>query len=110
MRRLLSDYGIVLALLALCLLFSVLTIKEQVPEGRRAARQVVKRLAGEVGKDDIVLAVGADGKDSGDFARYVGRELGRKGFGRVRVAVGTPRDLRVALDEISDRPTCARPA
>ena len=36
LRRLLGDYGMILVLLGLCVLFSLLTLKKQMPEGAAA--------------------------------------------------------------------------
>jgi len=102
MRKILSNYGMVMVLAALCALFSVLTLKPQVPVGDRAADQVVGRIVGERQKDDVILAVGAANKDSGPFAQRVGGELERRGFREVRVVVGTPQDLRTVLDKIRE--------
>ena len=41
LKRSLSDYGILLVLIALCALFSMLTNTRQQPRGAAAARQVL---------------------------------------------------------------------
>jgi len=99
-RKLLSDYGMVLVLVVLCVLFSVLTLKEQTPEDSAAVARLIERINSEFKKSDIILAVGAVNKDSAPFAEKLGEELGKEGFGNTQVVVGTPRDLRLALDDI----------
>ncbi len=99
-RKLLSDYGMVLVLIVLCVLFSVLTLKEQTPEDSAAVARLIEQINSEFKKSDIILAVGAVNKDSAPFAEKLGEELGKKGFGNTQVVVGTPRDLRLALDDI----------
>jgi len=99
-RKLLSDYGMVLVLMVLCALFSILTLKEQIPEGSAAAVQLTEHIKNEFKKSDIILAVGAVNKDSAPFAEKLGEELGKKGFSNTRVVVGVPRDLRLAMDDI----------
>ena len=101
MQKLLSDYGMILVLAALCVLFSLLTLKEQVPEGSAAADELVEWIKSEFPKTDVILAVGAVNKESASLAQKVGQELKTDGFANARVVVGTPRDLRLALDEIA---------
>jgi ribose transport system permease protein len=100
MRKALNDYGMVFVLLGLCIVFSLLTIKEQVPDNDSAVDQVMERLARECQPSEVVLAVGASGKDSEAFAARMGEALKRRGFGNARVVVGIPGDLRAALDEL----------
>jgi ribose transport system permease protein len=100
-RKLLSDYGMILALIVLCILFSVLTLKEQMPEDSAAAAQLIERIKNEFKKSDIILAVGEVNKDSAPFAEKLGEELKKSGFSNTRVVVGVPRDLRLALDDIT---------
>jgi ribose transport system permease protein len=102
-RKLLSDYGMVLVLIVLCVLFSFLTLKEQTPEDSAAVARLIEQVNREFKKSDIILAVGAVNKDSAPFAEKLGDELGKKGFGNTQVVVGTPRDLRLTLDDIKDQ-------
>ena len=99
-RNLLSNYGMVLVLAALCALFSCLTIKEQTPTGMAAADQLVKRVARVCGEEDVILVVGAAKKESATLAKALGPKLTAKGFAKARIVVGSPRDLRVTLDEL----------
>jgi len=99
-QRILDDYGMIFVLLALCVLFSLLTLSEQVPS-RRAAEQLVDAVREQCQADDMVIVAGAGKRESGAIAQEVGGALRRAGYERVRVVVGTPRDLRQALDEIS---------
>ena len=89
-----------LVLLLLCVLFSVLTLKEQMPEGSAAAARLVEQINNEFKKSDIILAVGAVNKNSASFAEKLGEELEKEGFSNTTVVVGVPRDLRLALDDI----------
>ena len=99
-RKLLSDYGMVLVLILLCVLFSVLTLKEQIPQDSTAVAQLMEQINNEFKKSDIILAVGAVNKGSAPFAEKLGGELGKDGFSNTRVVVGVPRDLLLALDDI----------
>ncbi len=100
-RKLLGDYGMVLVLLALCVLFSVLTLKEQTPDREKSIDQLVEQVTQACEVNDVVLAVGAANKESGVIAEGVGVALTEAGLKRVLVVAGTPRDLRVALDELA---------
>lgn len=99
MSRLLKDYGMILVLLALCVLFSVLTIKKQTPSGDAAAERMLRRVARVCGKTDTVLVVGAE-KESAALASNLELKLKAAGFSNVRTAVGAPENARVALDKI----------
>ncbi|MHC4365505.1 MAG: ABC transporter permease [Planctomycetota bacterium] len=100
MRNLIRNYGMVFVLIGLCLFFSVLTLKEQVPESSRAIGRLVEQISKAFRKNDLVLMVGAFNKDSAPFARQLREELEKEGFSNTRVVVGIPRDLRLTLDEI----------
>ena len=103
MQKLLADYGMIFVLLGLCALFSVLTLTQQMPEGDEAAADLVERISRECQRTDLILAVGATNRPSATLAEKVGQELRDRGFANVRVVVGIPRDLRMALDQIAAR-------
>ncbi|MHB8866482.1 MAG: ABC transporter permease [Pirellulaceae bacterium] len=103
MQRLLTDYGMIVVLVALCLLFSVLTLKHQVPEGRVAVAELAEEVQSRVAKTDVILAVGAARQDTAKLAQDVGRALQERGYSHTRIVVGTPRDLRLALDDITQQ-------
>ncbi|MHC4323118.1 MAG: ABC transporter permease [Planctomycetota bacterium] len=100
MRKLFGDYGMVLVLIVLCLLFSLLTLKEQTPLGGNAIAEILERINSRFDKSDTILAVGAAKKDSAPFAEQVGAKLKEAGYGNVRIVAGTPRDIKLALDDI----------
>ncbi len=92
----------VLVLLALCVFFSVLTINEHMDEGADAAKPVAKRIADNFAKGDVILVAGAPNTDSEPFAKALHEELGGRGFTTVRLAIGTPREVRAELDRMRD--------
>jgi ribose transport system permease protein len=100
MRKILNNYGMIFVLLGLCVLFSVLTLKEQSGDGSEAVARMAEQVSGQYGKNDIILSVGATAKDSGPFAVQMGERLRGIGYSRAKTVVGGPRELRVALDEI----------
>jgi ribose transport system permease protein len=101
MQKLLADYGMVFVLLALCAMFSVLTLTEQMPEGEDTVAALAEQIGHECRPTDLVLAVGAANKPSAALAENVGQALRNDGFVDVRTVIGIPRDLRQALDQIA---------
>jgi ribose transport system permease protein len=93
----------ILVLIGLCALFSALTVREQMPEGSAAVAELVGQVNRECGASDIILAVGALNKDSAPLAEELGRKLEEAQFENAQVVVGTPRDLRLKLDDIQNR-------
>lgn len=98
--RILNDYGMILVLLALCVLFSLLTLKPQTPTGSAAARELAKTVIDEIPVDAAVIVTGAQRRDSADVAVRTHRALTEAGYENARLVVGAPRDLRLALDEL----------
>ncbi len=101
MPRLLTDYGMIVVLIALCVLFSLLTVKRQTPGGEAAAEQLLRRIARGYDEDDVILVVGAERTPSADLAELLGPKLADAGFAGARIVVGTPADLRAALDGLA---------
>ncbi|TFG50997.1 MAG: ABC transporter permease [Candidatus Brocadiia bacterium] len=100
LNRLLSNYGMLLILIALCVFFSLLTLKKQMPTGDSAVAQVLQKIGNQFEKDEIILAAGAVGTDSSLFAQALNKSLKDKGFKNSMAVIGTPRDLRLELDRI----------
>lgn len=101
LKRILDDYGMILVLLGLCVLFSLLTLKRQMPEGPSAVRELVKHVRRGFDASDVILAVGAANTMSAELAQGVGQELQKEGFSDVHVVIGEPRDLRQVLEQVS---------
>jgi ribose transport system permease protein len=89
-------------LLLLCLLFSLLTLKQQIPRGQAAATQLSEAVARKAQPEQLVLVVAGTQKASQDTAQMVAEALGERSFDQVRKVQGTPRDLRLALDQLRD--------
>jgi len=93
----------ILVLIGLCILFSILTLKEQAPDSAGAAEQLVQMANDKYNKSDLILTVGAFNKDSGPFANVLDEQLRSTGFLNTHTIVGIPRDLRKALDNFNDQ-------
>jgi ribose transport system permease protein len=91
----------ILVLVALCALFSVLTLKLQTPLRDVAVSQIVEETSRRFDSSDVIVVVGAANQDSAAIAQQVGQRLQESGYTATRTVVGTPLDLRRALDEIT---------
>lgn len=98
--KFLSDYGMLAVLLLLCLLFSLLTLKQQIPQGEAAAGQLAAGVVAAATPEQLVLVVTGTREASENTAQRVATILGERGFDRVIEIRGTPRDVRVALDRL----------
>ena len=99
-KTLIKNYGMVLVLIALCILFSILTIKEQNPDSESAANQIVKNVQQSYAHNDMILTVGSLNKDSESFAVSLKEKLEFNGYKNIVLVNGIPRDLRLALDSL----------
>ncbi len=94
----LGEYGMVLALVGLCVLFSVLTLNQQSGEGIAAERELTKVVLDQFPTEGVVLVVGAENTSSATMAENVYASVVSANRENVRLVVGGPRDLRDALD------------
>ncbi len=102
LSRLLRDYGMLIVLLVLCVLFSVLTISEQHPGGAEAARKTLTRIASTVDRNSGILIIGRDNEEDARFAAALQEELVAKGFSGTRLMTGDPATIRSALEQLGD--------
>ena len=94
----LGEYGMVLALIGLCVLFSVLTLNQQSGEGIAAERELTKVVLDQFPTEGVVLVVGAENTSSATMAENVYASVVSANRENVRMVVGGPRDLRDVLD------------
>ena len=99
-KRLMKNYGMILVLIGLCLLFSILTLKEQSPDSDNAANQIIEQIENSYSKNDIIITAGAFNKESEPFANILSEKLKQKNFNNVTLITGIPRDLRLHLDTL----------
>lgn len=104
MKKFLINYGMILVLIALCVLFSLLTLKREGATGTAAAGILTVEVSEQFAVEDPVFVVGSTKKDSERFAAIVSNSLAEKGFTNIREVVGTPRDLRQAWDQVDVKP------
>jgi hypothetical protein len=72
--RFVRDYGMLGVLLLLCLLFSVLTLREQSPTGAGAAKSVMASLTAERFTGSGILIVGQSNGEDSAFAQALEQE------------------------------------
>ncbi|GIW95298.1 MAG: hypothetical protein KatS3mg110_3339 [Pirellulaceae bacterium] len=99
-RRFLNEYGIVLVLAVLCIVFSVATWAEQRPRGAAAGRQVAQRVLSAVGAHEPVVVVAGVGEEERQFAETVAEALRRGGRQPLGVLSGGPPEVRQGLIEL----------
>ncbi|HEY7307993.1 MAG TPA: ABC transporter permease [Gemmataceae bacterium] len=102
LSRFLSDYGMSLVLLLLCIYYSAVTFAEQDPTGaaggERLARVVIERVPASGG----VLLVVRDTREDRAFAEAFHQRLKETGIEVVDDVRGRPSDARAALERIAD--------
>lgn len=99
--RFLTDYGMILVLVLLCVFFSVVTYSDQSPKGEAGAKQVVTAIAQQFGKAPRVLIAVSDQPDDVPFAASIERELAASGAQVLANVKGSPKDARDALMKIN---------
>ncbi|MEW6052090.1 MAG: ABC transporter permease [Candidatus Zixiibacteriota bacterium] len=98
LMRLLVEYGMLIILLLLCLLFTVLTMSKQVPTGRNAAEGVTEILHERLKPGDNLLIVIPDNPEDHQFVAG----LSEPSPWRVAVLSGDPVRVRSMLGPIVD--------
>ena len=101
-RRFLSDYGMIVGLLALCVYFSFATISTEYPEGDRAVRQVVDKVLADRRSDEIVIVVGRDDAGGKVFVAETVKALRAGGMIEVEQVVGAPADLKAVIAGVQE--------
>ena len=100
LSRAMSDYGILGALVVLCLFFSWRTLDEQHPNGAAGAAHMAKRLEREFAeKPRGVLIVARDSDEDREFAEALAERLAASGTLIVGTVTGKPAEARRAIGE-----------
>ncbi|HTE18828.1 MAG TPA: ABC transporter permease, partial [Armatimonadota bacterium] len=99
--RFMADYGIVLALVLLCVYFSVVTYTEQKPVGAAGGAQLAAEVIRALPREARVLAVVRDSREDAAFAEALSTALTRSGRPAPETVEGAPADARRALERIA---------
>jgi len=102
LSRFLSEYGMVLVLLALCGYYSVATYAEQDPGGAAGGEQLAREVVRQVPPGASVLIVARDTQEDATFAETLERRLTESGLRVVAVVKGQPADARAAVQRLVD--------
>lgn len=99
LRQLALDYGTVVALLLMCVILSILTLKDQPQKDESAAERFGKRIARRYDKGDLVLIVVGDSAEDRAFEARL-RETLQAAQLKVETVVGAPSDARNKLVDL----------
>jgi ribose transport system permease protein len=98
LSRFLAHYGMLGVLILLAVFFSVITVREQQPDGARAGRSLARRVAREAPVDARILVVGRAGVEDRQFVSALAGELARRGRTVTAQVPGDPVSVRMALE------------
>ena len=97
LSRFLADYGMILALLVLCIYFSIVTWDEQHPSGAEGGGQLAAEIVDQYGQNvNVFIVVRATSEDAA-FAGALTTRLKEAGAEVVDVVHGQPPDVRRAI-------------
>ena len=99
MKRFLSDYGMIVALLVLCALFSWLTWDEQHPEGTVGGNRLAGMLKEESSATARILVAARENAEDREFSSALLTRLADSGRTIVATVHGSPRDVRQAIEQ-----------
>ena len=100
LSRFLSDYGMSLVLLLLCVYYGAVTFALQDPSGASGGEQLAREVYQRVQPNARILIVTRDTREDKAFADALRRNLG--GVEIVEEVRGSPADARAALQRIAD--------
>ncbi|MDG1890331.1 MAG: ABC transporter permease [Verrucomicrobiota bacterium] len=95
--HLLNEYGMILVLVLLGLFFSVMTLTEQYPSGKKAGLQLAQRIQSSLSNDASILIASRNLPLDITFAETLHESLDQYGFKNLHTVVGEPRDARAKL-------------
>lgn len=102
LSRLLSEYGMLVVLLLLGLLFSILTIREQYPSGANAGEALADRLTRETPTSSRILVICSSNEEDSLFTASLTTQLRKKGYLSIVTVKGDPSEVRAQLTSLAD--------
>ncbi len=97
LNKVLSDYGMLIVLILLCVFYSVSTMTEQNPRGADGAEQVAQSIEGDFETSSSLLIVSKLNAEHQLFASRLAELLESKGYSQVETVQGEPPAVRTAL-------------
>ena len=95
--RFLNDYGMLLILLLLCILFSALTLRDQYPTGAAAADELAAEIIKTQSADRRILIADRDTDEDSLFAFSLRVRLVERGYHSIEIMSGDPSTIRNQL-------------
>lgn len=96
----------ILMLVALCALFSILTITKRIPMTKDAAGALASKIEAAYAKGDLILVAGSRVPASTYYAKALSKRLKAAGFTAVELVTGEARNLNLKLREIQAAGRC----
>src|SRR5258708_35816109 len=98
-----SEYGIVGALVILCVYFSWVTYGEQRPTGASGGEALASEIKRALPPGSSVFIASRDNREDAEFAEALRSRLTGSGYKVAAVVNGQPSDAREALESLSKR-------
>ena len=108
LNRILSDYGMLIVLILLCVFYAFSTMTEQNPRGSDAASQVAETLINDYDQDVGIVVVSKANPEHQLFSSTLRNLLNDAGFTRVEQVVGEPPAVRNAFERFDSLGTSLR--
>ena len=103
LARALTDYGMFVVLVILCIFFSAVTFTEQAASGPAAASQLHNIMTRQFGAGTRVLIAASDQANDPAFADELEQQLRESGFAVLGAIKGGPKEARQAIELIQSR-------
>ncbi|MFZ5979035.1 MAG: ABC transporter permease [Candidatus Zixiibacteriota bacterium] len=99
-HHLLSDYGMIIVLAILCLLFSLLTITEQYPTGAAAAEDIIRQVEEKFTEPAGFLVITSSSGDDREFVETLQKNQDLSVCRVLTFITGTPSEIRSQLEAL----------
>jgi ribose transport system permease protein len=103
LTHLLTEYGMILVLILLGIFFSLVTLTEQRPSGKKAGLQIASIVKKRFDKDAHILIASRNLAIDKNFYDALSGSLTGAGFKHLHSVQGTPRDARAKLIELENQ-------
>ncbi len=100
--RFFVDYGMVVVLFLLCLLFSLLTLRDQHPSGTDAGEALFTKIRANYSSSEKILIISRDNQEDVLFKDRLWERLTSAGYDSIRSISGDPTEIRSRMKELSD--------
>ena len=97
-----GEYGMLTVLILLCVLFSLLTIKEGASEGAEGGRDLAGHILTNLGRDATVFIAARKTESDKAFAEALETQLAGAGVTVAGKALGSPRDIKLGVVAVGE--------